>query len=137
MKKNTPMISRRDFLRGAAAGAVSLAGMGILGGCAGGTDTSAAAQGTTAESTTEAPSSAAAETSASSVKGDETAEAAASSAAVSQAGWRTAPDPVDDSQIKETHDADVVVVGHGYAGLNACRYLAAQGVKVILIESQA
>ncbi|MCC8044597.1 MAG: hypothetical protein LIP12_03745 [Clostridiales bacterium] len=29
------------------------------------------------------------------------------------------------------------MVGHGYAGLNACRYLAAQGVSVILIESQS
>ncbi len=30
-----------------------------------------------------------------------------------------------------------MVVGHGYAGLNACRYLASQGIKVILIESQS
>lgn len=55
----------------------------------------------------------------------------------SQAAWRTAPEAIPDGKIKETHDADVVVVGHGYAGLNACRYLASQGVKVILIESQA
>ena len=54
----------------------------------------------------------------------------------SQAAWRTAPEAIGDDKIKETHDADVVVVGHGYAGLNACRYLASQGVKVILIESQ-
>jgi succinate dehydrogenase/fumarate reductase flavoprotein subunit len=51
--------------------------------------------------------------------------------------WREAPDPVDDADIAETYDADVVVVGHGYAGLNACRYLASQGVNVILIESQS
>ncbi len=67
---------------------------------------------------------------------DETA-AAADSDAVSGKSWRDAPDPVDDSQIAETYEADVVIAGHGYAGLNACRYLASQGVSVILIESQA
>lgn len=132
MKKTTPMISRRDFLRGAAAGAVSLAGMGILGGCAGGADTNATAGTTTAESA-ETETAAAATTTAV----DETKEAASGSVAAAQASWRTAPAPIDDSQIKESHDADVVVVGHGYAGLNSCRYLAAAGVKVILIESQA
>lgn len=58
-------------------------------------------------------------------------------AAGSTAAWRIAPEAIPDSQIKETHTADVVVVGHGYAGLNACRCLASQGVKVILIESQS
>ncbi len=51
--------------------------------------------------------------------------------------WRDAPDPISDDEIAETYDADVVIVGHGYAGLNACRYLASQGVNVMLIESQA
>lgn len=52
-------------------------------------------------------------------------------------GWQNAPDPIPDSEIKATYDTDVLVVGHGYAGLNACRYLASQGVNVTLIESQA
>ena len=52
-------------------------------------------------------------------------------------GWQNAPDPIPDDQIAETYDTDVVVVGHGYAGLNACRYLASQGIAVTLIESQA
>lgn len=138
MKNTAPMISRRDFLRGAAAGAVTLAGMGILGGCSAGSDTAATAEGVTtegttaasaAESVTAASTTAAAET--------ETAKAAVSSTETAQSGWRTAPDPVDDSQIKESYDADVVVVGHGYAGLNACRYLASQKINVILIESQS
>lgn len=55
----------------------------------------------------------------------------------SEAAWRTAPEAIPDSKIKETHDCEVLVVGHGYAGLNACRYLASQGVKVMLIESQS
>ena len=52
-------------------------------------------------------------------------------------GWQNAPDPIPDSDIAETIDTDVLVVGHGYAGLNACRYLASQGIAVTLIESQA
>lgn len=52
-------------------------------------------------------------------------------------GWQNAPDPIPDSEIAETYDTDVLVVGHGYAGLNACRYLASEGVAVTLIESQA
>ena len=52
-------------------------------------------------------------------------------------GWQNAPDPIPDSDIAETYDTDVLVVGHGYAGLNACRYLASQGIAVTLIESQA
>ncbi len=58
-------------------------------------------------------------------------------AVVEGIGWQNAPDPIPDSEIAATYDADVVVVGHGYAGLNACRYLASQGVSVALIESQA
>lgn len=52
-------------------------------------------------------------------------------------GWQNAPDPIPEDLIAETYDVDVLVVGHGYAGLNACRYLAAEGVRVTLIESQA
>jgi uncharacterized protein with FMN-binding domain len=73
-------------------------------------------------------------------KGEATASAAAAADTSSSAdgsGWKKAPEPVADSDIVETYDTEVVVVGHGYAGLNACRYLAAQGVGVILIESQS
>ena len=52
-------------------------------------------------------------------------------------GWQNAPDPIADSDIAEVFDTEVLVVGHGYAGLNACRYLASQGIAVTLIESQA
>ena len=50
--------------------------------------------------------------------------------------WKEAPEPISDDQISQTIDTDVLVVGHGYAGLNACRYLASQGIQVTLIESQ-
>jgi uncharacterized protein with FMN-binding domain len=63
--------------------------------------------------------------------------AAAADAASDGKSWKDVPDAIADSEIAETYDTDVVVVGHGYAGLNACRYLASQGVSVTLIESQA
>ncbi|MBR2260006.1 MAG: FAD-dependent oxidoreductase [Blautia sp.] len=50
--------------------------------------------------------------------------------------WKEAPEPISDDQISQTIDTDVLVVGHGYAGLNACRYLASRGIQVTLIESQ-
>ncbi len=52
-------------------------------------------------------------------------------------GWQNAPEAIADSEISQSIDTDVLVVGHGYAGLNAARYLAAQGIAVTLIESQA
>lgn len=125
MKKTNTGISRRDFLRGAAAGAVTFAGMGLLGACSPASEGNGTTAGTTAGET-EATSAA-----------NETTAAGDSAVVAAEKTWREAPDPVDDSQIKESYDADVVVVGHGYAGLNACRYLASQGVNVILIESQA
>lgn len=213
MQKN---ISRRDFLKGAAAGAASLAMVGVLGGC--GSKDSGASGGQPENSATppaegiytpgtyssqakgmgavivtmtfsasaitdvvldlsnETPDigAAAADTlrsallaaqsaeidvvSGASITSDAVMKAAGkciqqakgeipieviqqpgtgSAAPGSAAAWRTAPDAIPDSQIKQTHSADVIVVGHGYAGLNACRYLASQGVKVILIESQS
>ncbi len=137
MKKTSSMISRRDFLKGAAAGAVSLAGMGLLGACSASSSADSAETGTTttAELTTTEATTAAATTEA--TVEAETTEAAESSIVTEQTNWRTAPAPIDDNQINESYETDVVVVGHGYAGLNACRYLASQGIKVILIESQS
>lgn len=48
IKNQQKGISRRDFLKGTAAGAASLAAMGILGACAGETAATTAAEGTTA-----------------------------------------------------------------------------------------
>ena len=48
--------------------------------------------------------------------------------------WRTPPAPITDFADEKTYD--VVVVGHGYAGVCACRELAEHGVKVALLERQ-
>ena len=48
--------------------------------------------------------------------------------------WRIKPEPIAD--ISQTYEADVIVVGHGYAGLTACREIAEEGHSVILVEKQ-
>ena len=47
--------------------------------------------------------------------------------------WRIKPEPVEAPVAGE---ADVIVVGHGYAGITACREIAEQGHSVILLEKQ-
>lgn len=112
-------LSRRNFLKGTAS--LAAAGMmgAILGGCAStdvGTDeeTSAAVSVSAEEETTAA-----------------TAEAAAEST------WRTAPVSIDDSEISETYETEVGIIGLGYAGLAAYRTLAEAGVQVIAAEAMA
>jgi succinate dehydrogenase/fumarate reductase flavoprotein subunit len=48
--------------------------------------------------------------------------------------WKTEPTPVADTEITQTYESEVLIVGHGHAGINACRYLASIGKKVTLIE---
>lgn len=92
-------ISRRDFLKGMAASAVSAAGVSMLSGVA-----FAEAEAAPAEETS---------------------------------SWKVAPAVPAAADIAETKEADVVVVGLGYAGLNCVRYLAEQGISVIGFDSQA
>ena len=103
--KNTKGITRRDFLKGAAASAAGLAAAGLLGGCA--------AQ---SQNEPESPSTPTPE--------------------IPAADWRTAPAPVADSEIKETYDADVIIVGLGHAGIAASRAAIEKGVSVITLEKQ-
>ena len=48
--------------------------------------------------------------------------------------WRIKPEPIADAPV--VAEADVVVVGHGYAGITACREIAEQGHSVILLDKQ-
>jgi succinate dehydrogenase/fumarate reductase flavoprotein subunit/uncharacterized protein with FMN-binding domain len=197
MKKTGSKLSRRDFLKGATAGAVTVAASGLFGGLVHAEENggaaiytpgtySAVAKGigdvtvtmtfdetsitdvvvdvsnetkdigqlhgeTLQEALLQAQSADIDGVSGATATSDAVKEAAANCVAqamgiaveeptaedaASGKSWKEAPDPVDDSEIAETYDADVVVIGHGYAGLNACRYLASQGINVMLIESQ-
>ncbi len=48
--------------------------------------------------------------------------------------WETPPDPVPESDIVETLEADVVVIGGGISGLAAAARCTSQGLKVIIID---
>lgn len=49
--------------------------------------------------------------------------------------WRTAPDPIADSEITKTYQTDVAIIGMGYAGLSCYRELAEQGKNVLIVEA--
>ncbi len=53
---------------------------------------------------------------------------------VTDTSWMTPPAEV--TEFATEIDCDVVVAGHGFAGITACRELAEQGKKVVLIEKQ-
>lgn len=48
--------------------------------------------------------------------------------------WKTAPAEI--TNFAKTYDCDVVVCGHGFAGITACRELAEEGYRVMLVEKQ-
>lgn len=104
MKKN---ISRRDFLKGTAAGAFSVAVAGVLGACSSDTTTTAAQTTGETPAETEAPSTAA---------------------------GTQASENSNDYEISQTVDTDAVVVGCGAAGIHAALTLQAAGVHTILLE---
>lgn len=132
MKKGTKGISRREFIRGAAAGAVGMAAMGLLGGCSSSAaDTQAA--GTTRDTGTNA--------------GDETTTLSATSISESTSAAADSIPVVSDSDIpswlgtepeyndiEETYDYDVVVVGSGSAGWPAALTAVENGAKTLLVE---
>ncbi len=117
-------ISRRDFLKGALAGGVSVAATGILGACSTDAEETTAAETTAAETT--AAETTAAET--------EAAVEEAVTEADSETAWMTPPEEVTDFVAE--YDTEVCVCGHGYAGICCCRELAEQGYDVILIEKK-
>ena len=61
-----------------------------------------------------------------------TAQAEQGSAA--ESSWKTPPAEITD--FAKEYDCDVVVCGHGFAGITACRELAEEGYNVILVEKQ-
>ena len=52
------------------------------------------------------------------------------------AAWRTAPDPIDDADIKDAGTFDLVIVGGGQAGTHAAKSAATNGLTVAVVEAQ-
>lgn len=98
-------LSRRNFLKGAAATAGVVAAEGLLTSCAPRTATPVA------------PTAAAAE-----------------AASPAKASFEIPPAPIDPKDIKETVSADVVIVGAGVSGLMAAFSAAEAGAKTVVIE---
>ncbi len=105
---STPGFSRRDFLKGTATGAVGVAAMGILGGCA---STNAGAE------TAPAP------------------EYMTSELADKKWNFEIPPAPIPESDIAETFTADVIIVGAGTSGLVTGNSAAESGATVMVISA--
>ena len=111
--KDTPLtkhgISRRSFL-GLGATAAVIAGAGLAG-CSPAAKEANGATGTSA--------------------------AASSDASTTSASFLTAPDAIADSDIAETIDAEIVVVGAGLSGISAVRSAVENGAKDIVVVEKA
>lgn len=118
MKKE---VSRREFLKGAAAGAVGLASAGVLGACAKEESGTAGS----AETSASAAASKSSETSAAAMADEEKTESA---------DWLGAEPEIDEGEVVQTYETEVLVVGSGTAGVFAACAAVEEGAQTILIE---
>ena len=116
-------LTRREFLKDVAIGTTGLAASSALIGC-----TPKVAATAPAEAPTTAPAASGAAPAAAPAGG---AVATAPSCVPS---FLTPPDPIDDSKITKTVEADIIIVGCGVSGLSAARSASEQGVTVAVIE---
>lgn len=106
-EKDTIGISRRSFLTGAAATGALAATAGLMG-CAPSTADKATSDG------------------AASTESDSAGKAGYS--------WETKPEPISESEITETVDTDVLVIGAGNAGVSCACSAVENGLKVTVLE---
>lgn len=108
-QESIPSMDRRSFLKGAfatsAVATAAVAGVGTLAGCA-----------------------------AQPKEGTAGASKASAKGTAGTYEFETAPEPIADSDIKETVDADVVIVGAGFSGLCCALSAAENGLNVVMLE---
>lgn len=112
-------ISRRDFLKGTAAGALGVAAAGLLGGCA---------------STTEKQECPPCESTSSASSAGWPAVEALEPKVPMEGVVAFVKEPIADSEIVKTENVDVVVCGMGPAGFAASIASAQQGLKTVVLE---
>lgn len=117
-KESIKGMSRRSFI-GMGAVAAAAAGVAGLAGCAPTANSGSAASGAADNAEATAQGAGASDVHIHNVK---------------DTSWMTPPAEVTD--FAKEMDCEVVVCGHGFAGITACRELAEQGKNVILIEKQ-
>ncbi len=103
-------ITRRSLLRQAALGSAAVAALGVGAGAAG-----------------------AAEKSSSAAAGSETSDGSAAQGSGKHV-WEVKPDPIAASDISQTVDTEVLVIGGGYSGCACACNAALNGAQVILVE---
>lgn len=114
-------ISRRSFLQGTGIGMASFAAMGLLGGCA------SAANGADQAASTGNGAPAA----------NSTGSANANVRELKVWSPESAPEPIADSEIVETVEADIVIVGAGTAGITAALTAVQAGASVAVLQNEA
>ncbi len=122
-KKN---ITRRDFLKGTAAGALGLTMAGLFGGC-----TAEAPETSAAEPVTQAPDTTAGETT-QETTADQTVQETTTQAAEAETKEASTGE-LGEATI--TYEAEVAIVGAGAAGLMAALNLARAGKKILILEA--
>lgn len=130
--KSDKMVSRRDFIKGAAAGAAGIAALGLLGACSGNEDSVSTLYTSAAET-----ASSAAEGSSNTADAETTtSEASASQIPVAAAtiDWLGEEPQISDKDIKNTYHCEVLVVGCGTAGIFAACAAAENGASTIVID---
>lgn len=121
MKKG---ITRRDFLKGAAASALGVATASVLGACGTDTTTTAAGDETTAPAGTKAPET----------TPDVPETQAPQPEVTTPTSWRTAPAPIPADQIKEVYLSDILIIGGGHAGMVAGMAAVEAGASTLIVE---
>lgn len=126
-------ISRRDFMRGTMAGAIGVAFSGLLGACSSETEETL---------TNETLAETMAATTAGATKESTTVEASVAEAQnpplpEGVPAWLGLEPAVEYSEVVESYDTEVLVVGSGSAGWPAFASTLENGAKAILIERQS
>lgn len=116
---NAAGISRRSFIKGAAAGALGIATAGIMSAC----------------SPTEAP--AVANTPAPPAADSTPTVTPAPEAPKADTGWLGAEPVISEGDITESIDTEVLIIGSGHGGLFAACAAAEEGAKVLVINKLA
>lgn len=108
-EKNSKELSRRSFLKSSAFAVAGVVGSGfIMSGCGNGRK-----------------------------KDEQAANGKKTAAGSSEPSFMKAPQPIKDSEIASTLEADIVVVGAGMSGLCAAISAAEEGAKILVLEKTA